>query len=182
MSTRGLTVTRVPSPIPPPCQSSIASASAPGVRGPANAPNTTASTTMPSPTATTAGGPWRRPLPTQVPVVSCSATRCRRMKARAAAMKNTVAVVRWPSEPSRATNTTIADAGRTASTAEPSRKAAQSATHAATHTAMHAPSTKPGSAGAGATTSPNCVHASRRSWRASENVSVLGRPRKVVSR
>ena len=69
-------------------------------------------------------------------------------------------MVRWRSVAEQRREHEDGRAGSTASTAEPSRNAAQSATQAATHTAMHAPSTKPGSAGAGATTSPNCVHAS----------------------
>ena len=147
-------------------------------------PNTTASTTMRQPDghhrrgalAAAVAHPGARGRPGRPPGAA-GRRRARRRRRRR---------LPWcggrPS-PSRAANTTIADAGSTASTAEPSRKAAQSATHAATHTAMHAPSTKPGSAGAGATTSPNCVHASREVLAGErERGSVLGRPRKVVSR
>ena len=113
--------------------------------------------------------------------VDCSRYAARRPHSRTLVrMLDACSQARWV-PPSSEQNTNRVVVGTMASNGLHSRKAAQSARKAANTRAAPAASRKPSSAGAGAETSWNVVHAWRRASAAASRVDGVGSPTSVVS-
>jgi hypothetical protein len=181
-STIGLLTSRVGSSLVRSRHATSASAPAPGRRGPAAVPTTTARPVSAAPVAISDDRPWLRWWsPAHRDVRSWLAVRCTSTNSSADPANSAAPANGLPGPPSAAENTNRVVAGSRASKVAHTRNAAQSATNTMAQMAAALTARNPLCTGAGARTSPKVRHAPRRSSPTASSVLPVGSSQRVVS-